>query len=622
MLKRFIFVFVLMLLPTFYSSAIAQQKDIPADIKELTDKFSSEFLDEREKARDDLVKKGKVVIPYLIEMLKSEDARIRTMSASALGRLNSIEALDELIAMLDDRDGAVKIAVVDSLGRIKDPKAIETLTKVLLFKDSSLSTKAKGSLKRQSNTNPNLTFGYLINVAGNIPNEEIVFLAETLADIAGNAPGVLVEALGSSYPRKAVARDALLRYGDKCLPNLVKVFDGNNYRLQREVAMLIGELRSPGGRPVLVKCLNSQIKFPYLRATCAIALRWIPGEESINALKKALKSDDPDVRYEAAESLGYLREKTAIDDLVKSLKDKNYKVRFATLRALGNIGDAKATSHLINALEDEMIQVQRIAAWSLGKIRDKSAIPELKKLLSNRDSLLRLAVAKSLAEMDNASGQDEIIRSMHNQKSMYRRISAYYAGFIRNKKPIQALISLLKDTDKPTKVLALLSLRRLTGQNFEDEHKVWSDWWIDNKETFEVKTEDFSAMVFKAQKSMQVGDLQGAAEAYQEILNVDSFSAEACNNLAWIYVTSDDPNLHHPIEGLRLAKRAVDLTPIPTYMDTLAEAYYANKNYIKAIETINRAIEMNPVDKNYFTKQKEKFIKALENERKKDKEQK
>ena len=87
------------------------------------------------------------------------------------------------------------------------------------------------------------------------------------------------------------------------------------------------------------------------------------------------------------------------------------------------------------------------------------------------------------------------------------------------------------------------------------------------------------------------------------------------NGLAWLYATSSDPAFRNPGAALEYALKAVSSGkehPDPNYLDTLAEAYYANKQYQDAIKTEQRAIALaSQEQKAQFQKSLEKYQRAL-----------
>lgn len=76
-------------------------------------------------------------------------------------------------------------------------------------------------------------------------------------------------------------------------------------------------------------------------------------------------------------------------------------------------------------------------------------------------------------------------------------------------------------------------------------------------------------------------------------LAVEQGSYQAMNNLAWIKVVSQGSELFDPEQGLKLAEQAVAEYPDSHgYLDTLAAAYAANRQFDKAVETQLKVIEL------------------------------
>jgi tetratricopeptide (TPR) repeat protein len=68
------------------------------------------------------------------------------------------------------------------------------------------------------------------------------------------------------------------------------------------------------------------------------------------------------------------------------------------------------------------------------------------------------------------------------------------------------------------------------------------------------------------------------------------------NNFAWLLATSPDESLRDSIRALRLARRAIELSPAPNayYLGTLAAAQAANGDFGAALESLRAARELSP----------------------------
>jgi tetratricopeptide (TPR) repeat protein len=89
-----------------------------------------------------------------------------------------------------------------------------------------------------------------------------------------------------------------------------------------------------------------------------------------------------------------------------------------------------------------------------------------------------------------------------------------------------------------------------------------------------------------------------AINAYDQALRILPDLAVAHNNLAWLYATCDDPKFRDSKAALAHAERAVELTNWKEgqFIDTLAEAHYANGDFEQAVEIQKRALALLPDD--------------------------
>jgi len=109
----------------------------------------------------------------------------------------------------------------------------------------------------------------------------------------------------------------------------------------------------------------------------------------------------------------------------------------------------------------------------------------------------------------------------------------------------------------------------------------------------------------------QTDNLAKAKWAYENIIMLHPDDGVALNNLAWILATAEDEELRDYPRALSLAQRAVAITRSPTFLDTLAEAYYVNGYYEDAVAAIQEALDSASDNKAYLRRQLEKFKKAM-----------
>ncbi len=106
------------------------------------------------------------------------------------------------------------------------------------------------------------------------------------------------------------------------------------------------------------------------------------------------------------------------------------------------------------------------------------------------------------------------------------------------------------------------------------------------------------------------GDFEKAIASYRKTLSLAPDNARALNNLAWLYATSEDNRFFRPETALDLATRAAEISREAYILDTLAESYYVNGQYQRAVEAGRKAYRQATEDISYYRRQLEKFEKA------------
>ena len=99
----------------------------------------------------------------------------------------------------------------------------------------------------------------------------------------------------------------------------------------------------------------------------------------------------------------------------------------------------------------------------------------------------------------------------------------------------------------------------------------------------------------------------GVQDAWEKSLALEPDNAEVLNNLAWLYATCENEQLRDPNRALAMATLAVKLENLPHIWDTLAESYYVNQMYSKAVEAGRKALELARDNRSYYEGQLKKF---------------
>ncbi|MEW6520205.1 MAG: M48 family metalloprotease [Thermodesulfobacteriota bacterium] len=98
-----------------------------------------------------------------------------------------------------------------------------------------------------------------------------------------------------------------------------------------------------------------------------------------------------------------------------------------------------------------------------------------------------------------------------------------------------------------------------------------------------------------------------AIASYEKGLQIAPNHPEIMNNLAWILLTAEDAQIADPARALMLARKAVEEKPAGYIFDTLALAFWLNGFAERARQAEERAIALDPENRDYYQKQLEKF---------------
>lgn len=136
---------------------------------------------------------------------------------------------------------------------------------------------------------------------------------------------------------------------------------------------------------------------------------------SFHALSKAVKSEDPEIRILAMESLSRLGLKATIPLFVTALKDPNRMASIAASNILIRTGK-DAVPVLIEDLKHEEFEQRAQIIEILGKIGETSAIPAITPHIKEEEVVVRLATALALARIGDKGSISLILQGIKENK--------------------------------------------------------------------------------------------------------------------------------------------------------------------------------------------------------------
>jgi HEAT repeat protein len=188
---------------------------------------------------------------------------------------------------------------------------------------------------------------------------------------------------------------------------------------------------------------NGRVRLEAIYTLGAIA-RAPVGDDTTQALIKALDHYDPAIRTAAARVIGRLQLKPAGDALIKAINDSQAPVRYAAMRALGGIREERAVQPLT---EQFTFYGKGEGAWSaldgLAHIGHASSVPLFKQRLHDKDENLRRASTEGLARAHDPSEISALEMNAGSDSSDMVRASTTFALQMLGKNYVPRLVEFL-----------------------------------------------------------------------------------------------------------------------------------------------------------------------------------
>jgi len=242
---------------------------------------------------------------------------------------------------------------------------------------------------------------------------------------------------------------------------------------------------------------------PDIRAGAVRVLGLVASPDSINALAKATKDSDKDVRRAAVSALGSIKDDpNVVPPLIDTLKDSYWFVRSEAASALGQEHDGRAVKPLLDAAGDSDATVQEasglalvsivkdsaahpdandfvshltdkdpkivlVSAVCLAILKDKRAIPVLEGLVSSEDAVARLDAVKGLGETGDPSVIPMLRVTLKSTDINMRGWSIIGLGNLKDQTSLPDLQAIANDATQPDPIrnAAGAAIAKITGQN-------------------------------------------------------------------------------------------------------------------------------------------------------------
>jgi len=178
------------------------------------------------------------------------------------------------------------------------------------------------------------------------------------------------------------------------------------------------------------------------------------GREALTPLIEALRTDNKEIRFFAAEALGKIRDPQVIPYLLEALRDKSWPVRKSAADALEEIGEA-AIGPLIKALKNENNDIRFWTKRILRNFGDLAIVP-LEHYLLEGDDDLKIYAAYALGEIRNERSLTVLMHALNDGNEWVRRYVVSALAEIGN---VEAVPAILESMKKESDEMCLLNIK-------------------------------------------------------------------------------------------------------------------------------------------------------------------
>ena len=96
-------------------------------------------------------------------------------------------------------------------------------------------------------------------------------------------------------------------------------------------------------------------------------------------------------------------------------------------------------------------------------------------------------------------------------------------------------------------------------------------------------------------------------KAYEQSIALAPDNPQVLNNLAWLYATCEVERFRDPKKALKLSEKAAKIEKSPHILDTLAESFYVNSQFEKAVAAEMGALDLATKNRTHYENQLAKF---------------
>lgn len=323
------------------------------------------FLKMGDKGTNEVIKKtlskiGSQVLNPIQQILNKYDTNTKKHIADILGEINEKSSIHILISLLKDKSPLVCQQAILNLKKLDAKEAIEPVIELINSKNESMRKKVVSFLDSMGKMDKEIVKAFLGLI--NDANHSIRIKAINYLGNFGNNSVVepLIHILEKQLKKNEISEDifyatmnSLVKLKDaraiKSLISALEILSDWEPTIKDKIAQAIVTFGDPAVKNLITKIKSKKIE----GARCIFwALGQLKNDKSIEPLLKAAKSNDDNIRCEAAKALHNMCNKQIVDVFIHRLNNKDYRIRQYAAEVLGLLGDDRAIEPLEKALRD------------------------------------------------------------------------------------------------------------------------------------------------------------------------------------------------------------------------------------------------------------------------------
>ncbi len=378
-----------------------------ADLREPADP-SEPLADQHLRVVEDLTAAGPAVVPFLAAELDLPDPFTFSVSARALGRIGTPEAIAAIRKALDvaDREGGgfgrdrkmwcvfalaiagEEAALLDAAGGRTPVDGSEFMEGMRLADVAAVLTAPRSRALLAARIETLRTPAVDGEAADPTREERLVHAVRALGWIAGPESIPLLTSL-IAHPAVAVRLEAISAIGRSggaaAADALIAALEDPSGVVRTEAARVLHDLRLPDPRKRLLGRLeveeNPSVRVWLYRAVAAS----VPPETALEVFRSHRNRPDGFDRAGLVRAIGETGSRSALNLLRSFLRDPVVEVAVAAARSIHRIGGEGATDTLLALIADPRTPVSQFAVEALAEAREPRAAPRI------AENLLRVA---------------------------------------------------------------------------------------------------------------------------------------------------------------------------------------------------------------------------------------